>query len=168
MSVVTRADVKIALGGPDIAKWAAQRVTGHGFDPNLNIGEGIFITGSSTPVYVNRSDGPFDEFESGLPYLDPDSYVDFMLAGGSWSRDLDYDDTTKLGAMAMGLMEDMATKYEEIEGDAQIGTIAIVVEVTGDTWTSVDYRCTDGRRFVQDGLFSAARRAVFVDSQPPG
>ncbi len=86
--------MKIALGGADIAKWAAQRIGARGFDPNLSVGEGFYIVGSNSPVYVDLDNRD-------LPYLDPDSYVEFMLAGGGWSRDLDFDDPRQLVTRAL-------------------------------------------------------------------
>lgn len=78
-------------------------------------------------------------------------------------------DTTELGKAAAELMDSLAESYDGL--DASIGTVAIVVEVEvtddGPGWTSIDYRCTDGRRWLQAGLFAAAQRAVGMGANPP-
>lgn len=76
-------------------------------------------------------------------------------------------DVAKLGQSAAELMDSLADAYENDEG-AEIGMVAIVVEVNGPDWTGVDYRTTDGRRWVQEGLFGAAIRAVRNSSENRG
>lgn len=70
-------------------------------------------------------------------------------------------DTTKLSTLALDLIESLAEAHDE---DAEVGTIALVVEVNGahegEPATWVEYRCTDPRRWIQAGLFDAAGRAV--------
>lgn len=69
-------------------------------------------------------------------------------------------DSSVLGALAAEFMQ---TVEESFEDDATLGVVAIVVEVNveGDPGhTEVLYRCSDNRRWVQRGLFSAADRAV--------
>ena len=68
-------------------------------------------------------------------------------------------DTTRLGNAAAELMDSLAEAYENDDG-AEIGVVAIVVEVNGPGWTGVDYRASDPRCWVQSGLFAAAARAV--------
>jgi hypothetical protein len=79
-------------------------------------------------------------------------------------------DTTRLGQLAAGLMESLAEEYGEVEG-AEIGVVAVIAEVDMPAkddddpgWTSVQYRCTDARRWVQSGLFIAAERGVRMSS----
>jgi hypothetical protein len=76
-------------------------------------------------------------------------------------------DTTKLGQLAAELMDSLAEAYEDDEG-AEIGTVAIVVEIEGPGWTGVDYRSTDQRRWVQEGFFDAPKRAVRLSARNGG
>lgn len=62
-----------------------------------------------------------------------------------------------MGILVADLMESIAGEYS---GDARIGVVAVVVEVEGDDWTQVRYRCSDGRSWVQEGFFRAAQQAV--------
>ncbi len=79
-------------------------------------------------------------------------------------------DTTKLGKLAAEMMDRIADEYgDKVE---EIGVCAVVVEIDveeeeGDGYTEVLYRCTDGRRWIQKGLFDAARRAVFDSDKRP-
>jgi hypothetical protein len=80
-------------------------------------------------------------------------------------------DTTKLTESVFGLIDHVGESLKHVE-DTSIGTVAIVVEVNGmvpdsdhgeggsATW--VLYRCTDDRRWVQAGLFDAAKRATLL------
>ena len=82
-------------------------------------------------------------------------------------------DTTEVGQTTAKLMESLA---EEFGDDAQVGIVAVVVEVTepisAEDWeeaegrpptpddepleaTSLRWRCSDGRNWVQRGLFRA-------------
>ena len=66
-------------------------------------------------------------------------------------------DTTAVGHLAAQLMDRLTEEYGE---DAEIGTVAVVVEVEMGNATAITYRCTDARRWIQVGLFGAAQRAV--------
>lgn len=70
-------------------------------------------------------------------------------------------DVSQLGATAMGMMDGLAQK-ERFGDDAEIRTVAIVVEINDGDTTGVFYRCTDPRIFVQEGLFRAAIRAALA------
>lgn len=60
-------------------------------------------------------------------------------------------------------MERLTERYGE---DAEVGTVAVVAEVDcGDDSTAIYYRCTDGRHWIQAGLFEAAKRAVVHSQQ---
>jgi len=76
-------------------------------------------------------------------------------------------DTTRVGQVAAELMEAIAEGYDDA---VEIGAVAVIVEVgtTDDAdegWTTVNYRCSDTRRWVQAGLLDAAKRAVFASSE---
>lgn len=66
-------------------------------------------------------------------------------------------DTTAMGVLVAELMDTVAVEYGE---DVKLGTIAVIVEINGDEWTQVRYRCSDPRSWVQEGFFLAAQRAV--------
>lgn len=66
-------------------------------------------------------------------------------------------DSSPLAQLVAEYMDDLE---DEHDGDVTLGIVAIVVEVNGDDWTAVQYRCSDERRWVQLGLFDAAKRAV--------
>ncbi len=72
-------------------------------------------------------------------------------------------DTSAIGVLVAELMEFIADDYDE---DVQIGTVGVVVEVNGDDWTSVRYRCSDSRLWVQQGFFLAAQNAVDSNREP--
>jgi hypothetical protein len=79
-------------------------------------------------------------------------------------------DTTRLGQLAAELMDRIAEEYAEADGTPTLGIVAVVAEVNvdrddGTGWTSVDYRCSDSRRWVQVGLFDAAKRAVLHSAE---
>lgn len=67
-------------------------------------------------------------------------------------------DTTTVGVLVADLVESMAAEYAK--DDVRIGTVAVVVEVEGENWTWVRYRCSDPRGWVQEGFFQAAAAAV--------
>jgi hypothetical protein len=64
-----------------------------------------------------------------------------------------------MGVLVAELMDAIAGEYGE---DAKVGTVAVVVEIDGDEWTQVRYRCSDPRSWVQEGFFLAAQRAVIA------
>jgi hypothetical protein len=66
-------------------------------------------------------------------------------------------DTSTVGTLAAELMERLAEQYSE---DAEIGIVAVVAEIDCGDSTAIYYRCTDGRHWIQAGLFDAAKRAV--------
>lgn len=77
-------------------------------------------------------------------------------------------DISAVGVVAAELMESLADEYDGDE--VQVGTVAVVVELDlpadeGEELgsTEIRYRCTDGRRWIQAGLFDQARRTVFPD-----
>lgn len=77
-------------------------------------------------------------------------------------------DLTELGQNAVEMFESLDEQYGEFSG-VQVGVVAVVVEITWDDGddkiTSVSYRCSDPRRWIQHGIFSAAVRAVEVASK---
>lgn len=72
-------------------------------------------------------------------------------------------DLTELGQNAVEMFESLDAEYGELP-NVTVGVVAVVAEVTwGDAdeeITSVSYRCSDGRRWIQHGIFAAAIRAV--------
>lgn len=67
-------------------------------------------------------------------------------------------DTTKLGEIAAGMMERLAESYED--HDVEVGTVALIVEISSGDWTAVTYRCSDNRSWVQRGLMNEGVRAI--------
>lgn len=67
-------------------------------------------------------------------------------------------DTTALGKIAAEMMESLAAAYEE--HDVTVGEVALIVEVDGEDWTAVTYRCTTPKAWVQLGLMHAGISAV--------
>lgn len=65
-------------------------------------------------------------------------------------------DTTELGSTAAQLME----MIEEEEPDAEMGVVMILAEINGcdedGGWSSIRWRCSDPRVWVQDGMLHAA------------
>ena len=78
-------------------------------------------------------------------------------------------DWGEVGVIAAELIETLVKDYED--EDVEIGTVAIIVEITGkeedpeERWTTVTYRCNDARRWIQAGLFDAASEAVRSTSE---
>lgn len=75
----------------------------------------------------------------------------------------------KVGIIAADLMERLEDDYKDFD-DVEIGIVAVVVEVNyvdrqDDGVSAVEYRCSDERRWIQHGLFEAARRAVTDSSE---
>lgn len=70
-------------------------------------------------------------------------------------------DTTDVGKLTAEFMDQIEADYGS---DASIGTVAIVVEVDvpddGPGATQICYRCSDGRRWLQAGLFRKAMQAA--------
>jgi len=83
-------------------------------------------------------------------------------------------DTTEVGTVTAQLMESLAEEFGE---DAEVGVVAVLVEITEpvspEEWeesegreptpedeplaaTTLRWRCSDGRNWVQRGLFRAA------------
>lgn len=80
-------------------------------------------------------------------------------------------DVTPLGELAAEVMERIEREYGD---EATVGICAVVVEVDVPSddpedpgFTEILYRCTDQRRWVQAGLFDAAKRAVFYSATHP-
>jgi hypothetical protein len=79
-------------------------------------------------------------------------------------------DTTRLGHVAADLMDHIAEEYGATDG-VTLGIVAVIAEVDlpdsdGEPgWTTVQYRCSDARRWIQAGLFDAARRGVESSSE---
>lgn len=67
-------------------------------------------------------------------------------------------DVSEVGKLAVDLMDMISEEYAD--DDVEIGTVAVVVEIQSDEWTAVRYRCNDGRRWIQSGLFEQAKRGV--------
>jgi hypothetical protein len=78
-------------------------------------------------------------------------------------------DTTELGELALQLIDQLADSHQDDE-EVSIGVMSIVVEINGtyegqgSTW--VEYRCSDPRVWIQNGLFAAAQRATLNRGQP--
>lgn len=68
-------------------------------------------------------------------------------------------DVGEVGRTAAELMDRLADDYAD-EETATVGVVAVVVEVTTDKWSSIEYRCSDERRWIQQGVFLAAMRAA--------
>lgn len=66
-------------------------------------------------------------------------------------------DVSEVGTVAADLMDMVCEEYGE---EVEVGIVAVVVELNSDDWTAVRYRCNDGRRWVQAGLFAQAIRGV--------
>jgi hypothetical protein len=79
-------------------------------------------------------------------------------------------DLGDLGVIAAELMERLEEDYADKES-ARLGVVAVIAEVEWDDGdseiTAVEYRCSDGRRWVQSGLFTAAERGVRYSSENP-
>lgn len=76
----------------------------------------------------------------------------------------------QIGELTAQLMERLEEDYADIE--AEVGVVAVIVELNyvhsnGDDISAIEYRCSDGRRWVQTGLFDAAKRAVIEFSENP-
>jgi hypothetical protein len=79
-------------------------------------------------------------------------------------------DLTELGQTAVEMFETLEHLYGELP-NVEVGIVAVVAEVTwGDAdeqVTSVSYRCSDPRRWIQQGLFAAAVQAVGDSAERP-
>ena len=75
-----------------------------------------------------------------------------------------------LGVVAAELMERLEEDYATHE-NVTLGVVAVVAEVNygpgDDEVCAVEFRCSDGRRWIQRGLFDAAIRAVNASSEDP-
>jgi hypothetical protein len=71
--------------------------------------------------------------------------------------------THEIATFVAEFLEDLETE-DQMEGahpeGSEVGVIAVVVELTGAEETMIRYRCSDTRRWLQTGLFEAAKRAV--------
>jgi hypothetical protein len=71
-------------------------------------------------------------------------------------------DTTRLGQVAADLMDLLAEDAADEEAaEMELGEVMILAEVKGrdeegDDWTSIRFRCSDPRFWVQRGMLSAA------------
>lgn len=74
----------------------------------------------------------------------------------------------EIGVVAAELMDRLAADYENRES-VELGVVAVIAEVSwrsgDDEITAVEYRCSDGRRWIQSGLFAAAGRVVIATSE---
>jgi hypothetical protein len=73
-------------------------------------------------------------------------------------------DLSTVGSLAADIMDAVEEEYGE-NSSASVGIVAVVAEVNvdeedGPGFTHVLYRCSDNRRWVQAGLFDAAKLAV--------
>ena len=80
----------------------------------------------------------------------------------------------RIGTLTAGFMEAIEEYFAEVEKEgrgAEIGTIAIIVEVNAEDlpnapgWSHVVFRTNDPRPWVQHGLFLAASRASLGSNQ---
>lgn len=67
-------------------------------------------------------------------------------------------DTNRLGRVAAEMMDSLAEGYAE--HDVEVGEVLMIVEIKSGSWTTVSYRSSDPRLWVQLGLLAAAERAV--------
>lgn len=77
---------------------------------------------------------------------------------------------SELGIVAAELMERLEEDYGD-KSEITLGVVAVVAEVNyrdgEDKVSAVEYRCSDGRRWIQSGLFAAAGRGVIESSEDP-
>lgn len=77
-------------------------------------------------------------------------------------------DFAEAAQIAAGLIDRLEQDYQEYD-DVRIGVVSLVAEVEytvdGDEFCSIEYRCSDGRRWIQLGLFESARRGVIRSSE---
>lgn len=70
----------------------------------------------------------------------------------------------ELGVTAAGLMDRIEADYSEFN-EVEVGVVAVIAEINyekdGEEYTSVEYRCSDPRKWIQGGLFKYASKAVF-------
>ncbi len=70
-------------------------------------------------------------------------------------------DTSILGSLAADVMEQIEGLYG---GEAELGTVAIIAEINVEDdefgTNVIVYKCSDSRRWIQMGLFEAAKMAV--------
>lgn len=75
-------------------------------------------------------------------------------------------DLSELGREAAALMERLEADYDD---GCSLGVVAVIAEVVGQRgeteWSVIEYRCSDGRRWVQAGLFEQARRAAHESTE---
>jgi hypothetical protein len=69
-------------------------------------------------------------------------------------------DATSVGQLAADLMERIADEYPD---ECEVGVVALVLEVDippsddeEEGSTEITYRCSDGRKWIQAGLFHRA------------
>jgi len=70
-------------------------------------------------------------------------------------------DLARVGQVAAELIEALDEDGAVTDKD-RLGVVAIVVELNDDIGTRVIYRCSDNRRWIQSGLFTAAIRSVWI------
>jgi hypothetical protein len=85
-------------------------------------------------------------------------------------------DTTDLSKLALELIERLANDYEDWD-EVETGVVALVVEVSGrnpdlsseeqeeigedePNFTTIEYRCSDPRRWIQAAIFARAADAA--------
>lgn len=72
-------------------------------------------------------------------------------------------DLTEIATTTAELIDSIEEDAAEME-ITNIGVVAVVVEFSGEVdgkgWTDVQYRCSDDRRWIQAGLFEAAKRGA--------
>lgn len=84
-------------------------------------------------------------------------------------------DFAEAAQIAAGLIDRLEQDYQEYDDvrigvvSVRIGVVSLVAEVEytvdGDEFCSIEYRCSDGRRWIQLGLFESARRGVIRSSE---
>lgn len=73
-------------------------------------------------------------------------------------------DSTQLGQLAAHFMESIERDFGQ---DAELGVVSIVAEINvykadGPGYTSINFVCTDNRRWIQAALFDAGQRCVYA------
>lgn len=77
-------------------------------------------------------------------------------------------DVGELGVVTAELMETLEEEFSEYD-EVTVGVVAVIAEVNfftdGEEETAIAFRCSDGRRWIQIGLFNAAIRATELGTE---
>lgn len=78
-------------------------------------------------------------------------------------------ETAELGVVAAELMDRLESDYAGKQS-VEVGIVAVVAEINfiddgGEDVTAIEYRCSDGRRWIQAALFEHAKRGVYYSSE---